>query len=434
MNCFKRLSSCAANKTGRRLAAVFAVLSVLAFGGLFFGSPAAAADSQKNTVNLYIFWGDGCPHCAHAKKYLEPYVRSHDNIGYKAFEVYNDTANQKKMKAVGELLDITASGVPLIVVGDKPFVGFTDGTGREIVDRLDYCSVRTCPDSVASVLGFPSPAARDYPVEVKDGANGGQITDGGHSSALKRDKIIDLPLIGTINAAHFSLPVLTVIFGLLDGFNPCAMWALLFIITLLVGMHDRRKMWLYGSAFIVTSALVYFVFMAAWLNLFMFIGHVVWVRSVIGLMAIGVGGYYLYDWHRKKTGCKVAGKQKRRAVFEKLRSIVKERNVWFGLGGVIVLAAAVNIVELACSAGLPVVYTGILSSAGLVTGQYYAYMLLYILFFMLDDLVVFAVAMTTFRVIGIESKYTRVTRLVGGVLMCVLGLLLIFAPQALMFG
>lgn len=434
MNCFKRLSSCAANKTGRRLAAVFAVLSVLAFGGLFFGSPAAAADSQKNTVNLYIFWGDGCPHCAHAKKYLEPYVRSHDNIGYKAFEVYNDTANQKKMKAVGELLDITASGVPLIVVGDKPFVGFTDGTGREIVDRLDYCSVRTCPDSVASVLGFPRPAARDYLVEVKDGANGAQITDGGHSSALKRGKIIDLPLIGTINAAHFSLPVLTVIFGLLDGFNPCAMWALLFIITLLVGMHDRRKMWLYGSAFIVTSALVYFVFMAAWLNLFMFIGHVVWVRSVIGLMAIGVGGYYLYDWHRKKTGCKVAGKQKRRAVFEKLRSIVKERNVWFGLGGVIVLAAAVNIVELACSAGLPVVYTGILSSAGLVTGQYYAYMLLYILFFMLDDLVVFAVAMTTFRVIGIESKYTRVTRLVGGVLMCVLGLLLIFAPQALMFG
>lgn len=230
------------------------------------------------------------------------------------------------------------------------------------------------------------------------------------------------------------MPVLTALIALLDGFNPCAMWALLFIITLLVGMKDRRKMWLYGTTFIVTSAVVYFIFMAAWLNLFMFIGHVSWMRTIIGLLAIAAGGYYLYDWYQKKTGCKVTGKEGRKEFFVKLREIVKERNIWLGLGGIILLAAAVNVVELACSAGLPVLYTGILSSAGLETWQYYAYMLLYVLFFMLDDLVVFFIAMTTLKVVGIESKYPRAMRLVGGIVMCVLGLLLIFAPQVLMFG
>lgn len=135
-----------------------------------------------------------------------------------------------------------------------------------------------------------------------------------------------------------------------------------------------------------------------------------------------------------RTGCKVAGNEKRRAYFEKLKSIVYRDNVWLALAGIIVLAASVNIVELACSAGLPVVYTGILSAAGLTNLEYLAYLLLYVFFFMLDDLVVFFIAMTTLKIVGVESKYVRATRLVGGILMAILGTLLIFAPSLLMFG
>ena len=237
-----------------------------------------------------------------------------------------------------------------------------------------------------------------------------------------------------MSASTISLPVLTVIIDIIDGFNPCAMWALLIIITILTGMKDRKKMWIYGLAFIFTSAAVYFIFMAAWLNLFMFIGHILWVRTAIGLLAIGIGGYYLYDWHRNRTGCAVSGEGTRKAMFTRLRNVVKQQNIWLGVGGIMLLAASVNIVELACSAGLPVLYTGILSSSGIAPWQYYAYMLLYILFFMLDDLVVFAIAMKTLKVVGIESKYTRMTRLIGGIVMCIIGVLLIFAPKVLMFG
>ena len=406
---------------------------IATFIGLSFHVKAQALE-PKNNVNLYLFWGDGCPHCAHAKEALEPYVKQRQNIGYQKYEIYYNVENQKKMQSVGEALKIDASGVPLLVVGDKPYIGFSDSTGTEIKERLEYCSVNACPDSVAEIVGVEKPISKDISNTTEEDTRSGPTTSSNQSSTSRTDGYIDLPLIGKINTAHFSLPVLTVIIALLDGFNPCAMWALLFIITLLIGMKDRKRMWLYGTTFIVTSAAVYFIFMAAWLNLFMFIGHITWVRSIIGLLAVAAGAYYLYDWYQKKTGCKITGDGKRREVFVRLREIVKEKNIWLGLGGIIVLAAAINVVELACSAGLPVLFTGILSTVGLEAWQYYAYMLLYILFFMFDDLVVFVIAMTTLKVVGIESKYTRATRLVGGIVMCILGFLLIFAPQVLMFG
>ena len=406
---------------------------IATFIGLSFHVKAQALE-PKNNVNLYFFWGDGCPHCAHAKEALEPYVKQRQNIGYQKYEIYYNVENQKKMQSVGEALKIDASGVPLLVVGDKPYIGFSDSTGTEIKERLEYCSVNACPDSVAEIVGVEKPISKDISNTTEEDTRSGPTTSSNQSSTSRTDGYIDLPLIGKINTAHFSLPVLTVIIALLDGFNPCAMWALLFIITLLIGMKDRKRMWLYGTTFIVTSAAVYFIFMAAWLNLFMFIGHITWVRTIIGLLAVAAGAYYLYDWYQKKTGCKITGDGKRREALFRLREIVKEKNIWLGLGGIIVLAAAVNVVELACSAGLPVLFTGILSTAGLEAWQYYAYMLLYILFFMFDDLVVFVIAMTTLKVVGIESKYTRATRLVGGIVMCILGFLLIFAPQVLMFG
>ncbi|NCU37573.1 hypothetical protein EOL96_00715 [Candidatus Saccharibacteria bacterium] len=392
----------------------------------------AQAVDDARPVNIYMFWGEGCPHCASAKQVLDPYADSRSYVTFLKYEVYYNIDSQKKMRAVGEALNVDASGVPFIIVGDTPYIGFSNTIGSEIKERVEYCAINGCPDRVAGIVGanIPTPGTESAPPSQEQ-QPAAPIEDSEKGLA---DKTIELPIFGEINVAQFSLPLLTIIIALLDGFNPCAMWALLFIITLLIGMNDRRKMWLYGTTFIAVSAAVYFVFMVAWLNLFMFIGQVVWVRTFIGLLAVGIGVYYLYDWYQNRTGCKITGGGRRKEVFAKLRDVVREKNVWLALGGIILLAAAVNIVELACSAGLPVLYTGILSSAGLETWQHYGYMLLYILFFMLDDLVVFFIAMTTLKVTGIESKYTRTIRLVGGVVMCILGILLIFAPQLLMFG
>jgi hypothetical protein len=194
-------------------------------------------------------------------------------------------------------------------------------------------------------------------------------------------------------------------------------------------------MWTLGVAFIVASASVYFIFMSAWLNLVLFLGIIIWVRLFIALLALLGGGYSIREFFiNKKNACKVTGNEKRQKVFEKLRNIVKQNNLWIALGGIILLAFLVNLVELICSAGLPAVFTQILAMNNLSTWGYYSYILLYILFFMMDDLFVFFIAMITFKMTGITTKYAKYSHLIGGVLMVVIGVLLIFKPEWLMFG
>ncbi|OQA03639.1 MAG: hypothetical protein BWY68_00684 [bacterium ADurb.Bin400] len=248
-------------------------------------------------------------------------------------------------------------------------------------------------------------------------------------------EMIRVPLLGEINTKSFSLLVLTVVLGALDGFNPCAMWTLLFLISLLIGMQDKKRMWMLGSAFIVASASVYFVFMAAWLNLLLFLGFVVWVRAMIGVVALVGGGYNLKEYlTNKDAACKVTKSEKRKKVFDDLKRLTHEKTFLIALGGIVLLAIAVNLVELICSAGLPAVYTQILAISNLSTVQHYLYILLYIFFFMLDDLIVFFAAMTTLQMTGLTTKYSRFSHLIGGILMVIIGLLLIFKPEWLMFG
>lgn len=246
---------------------------------------------------------------------------------------------------------------------------------------------------------------------------------------------ITVPVFGEIKTKNLSLPLFTILLGALDGFNPCAMWTLLFLISLLLGMKDRKRMWILGSAFIVASASVYFLFMAAWLNLLLFIGFILWIRVIVGLVALAGGGYNLKEYFtNKEAGCKVTGTEKRQRVFEQLKKITQQKSFYLALGGIIILAFAVNLVELICSAGLPVVFTQVLALSNLAKWQYYAYMLLYIFIFMLDDLFVFFAAMLTLQMTGVTTKYTRLSHLIGGILMLIIGLLLIFKPEWLMFG
>ncbi len=246
---------------------------------------------------------------------------------------------------------------------------------------------------------------------------------------------LTIPILGTIQTANLSLPALSVVIGLIDGFNPCAMWTLLFLISLLLGMKNKKRMWTLGITFIVASAFVYFLFLSAWLNFFLILGFVFWIRITIGLFAIGVGIYNLREYQKNKDGtCKTSDDEKRRKTLDKLKGITHERKFILALGGIILLAFAVNLIELVCSAGLPAIFTQILSISNLSPGQHYSYILIYIFFFMVDDIVVFAIAMITLQAVGIQSKYARLSRLIGGIIMLIIGVLLLFKPEILMFG
>lgn len=366
---------------------------------IFFLLLAVRPAAGAGPVLLEFFWGQGCPHCAKEKVFLEKLRQKYPQLQVNDFEVYYHPENLARLQAAGRELSADVSGVPFTVVGGRYFSGFADEatTGKAIEAEL----VRLLGDAAAP----PKPDS------------------------------IKVPILGELAVKNLSLPLLTLVVAALDGFNPCAMWTLVFLIGLLLGMKNKRRMWLLGTAFIAASALVYFLFLAAWLNLFLFLGLVVWVRGLIGLVALAAGGYYLRDyWVNRSGACNVSGGEKRQQVFARLKDITQNRNFLLALTGIILLAFAVNLVELICSAGLPAVYTQILSLSQLPRWQYYLYLAAYVFIFMLDDLLVFFTAMLTLRAAGLQGKYARISRLIGGILMLVLGGLLLLKPEWLMFG
>ncbi len=409
---------------------ILLVLGTIVVFGFLFGSvlKTEKVSAVEKEVNIYFFWGEGCSHCVKEKPFLEKLEKKYPEVKVYNFEVWGNKDNQGLLVEIGKRLNANISGVPFTVIGEKYFIGWYDeqSTGAAIEDAVKCVKKNSCQDIGGEVLSLADQNAK----QNKDQEGG----DGEDEKSPIPQKL-NVPILGEIETKNFSLPVLTIVLGALDGFNPCAMWTLLFLISLLLGMENRKRMWILGSAFIVASASVYFVFMAAWLNLILFIGLVVWVRIIIGLIALLGGGYNLKEYFTSpKSGCKVTGGEKRQKVFEKLKNITHQKSFYLALGGIIILAFAVNLVELICSAGLPAVYTQVLALSNLAKWHYYLYILLYIFIFMLDDLIIFFIAMTTLRMTGITTKYSRWSHLIGGILMLIIGLLLIFKPGWLMFG
>lgn len=410
---------------------IFKFILPIFFLFLFF-SPARAEGK-----NIYFFYGDGCPHCNREEEFLEELKEDFPEISIQAYEVWNHVDNARFLATVGRKLNLDISGIPVLIVGDDCFVGFhsKETTGGEIRKAVENYLERDCLDRVASTLDGEKKSDCEHGCESEDEEclhDCGCSADAWENETLEK---INIPLLGEIKIKDFSLISLTAIIAFLDGFNPCAMWVLLFLISLLLGMKDRKRMWILGSVFIITSGLVYFIFLSAWLNLFLFLRFIFWIRIIVALVALGSGVYHIKEYFINKAGeCKVTSGKKRQLIFTKIKNIIKTNKFWLAILGIIILAIAVNLVELICSAGLPAIYTKVLSMSNLPLWQYYAYLTLYIIIFMADDMFIFFMAMTTLQIKGISTKYSRWVNLIGGIIMLIVGLLLIIKPGWLMFG
>ena len=218
-------------------------------------------------VTVYLFWTEGCPHCLHEKEFLAALERRDQAVKVVALEVSARRENLELFQKVGKLLQADISGVPFTVIGDQYVIGWQDEatTGRAIETAIREARRRAAPDVVAGLLTAPAP------------------TPPHRADKPTVPETLTLPVFGQVNLKYLSLGAITVIIGALDGFNPCAMWVLIFLINLLLGLEDRRKMWILGSAFIIASGAVYFLFMTAWLNILIFLGFIFWIRIIIGL-------------------------------------------------------------------------------------------------------------------------------------------------------
>jgi len=379
---------------------IFWVLFIIIFFGLLVKADFGLA--QKNSIEINFFYSAICPHCAKEKEFLKELKIKYPEIEIKEYEVISSLENQKLLEEFYERYKVPEREqgyVPVTFTPTKYFIGFNEQTGAEIEGCIKEC------------LAGEKPA----PQKIK------------------------IPFFGEIDLSKISLFTLTLIFGALDGFNPCAMWILLFLLTLLINTRSRKRMFLVGGTFILASGIIYFLILAGWLKLFLAISYVNLTRILIGVFALGFGVWQIRNFLRYKGACPIAEGDKfkgkiRNGLMEGAKRIVSSPLTPAILIGIIILAFGINLVEFFCSAGLPAIYTRILALNPLSTLSYYLYLLLYTFIFMLDDLIIFSLAIITLSRIGFTEKYNYWATLIGGLLIFILGILLIFKPEFLMFG
>lgn len=377
---------------------------------------------ENDEITLHLFHGDGCPHCAEEMEFLDSLKEDYPMLKIEKYEVWNNDENAEILQKVQEAFSIKRTGVPTTVIGDTVIMGFGSGTGAKIKRAVDYYLENSYEDQVPKII--------DGSFVKKD------TTDSFTVKEKKSDKAfsIDVPIIGKVNLKKVSLVSAAVIIGLIDGFNPCAMWILLFLISVLLGMKNRKRMIIIGVAFLLTSAIVYMMIMLSWIQIAVKMTSIIWVRNIIGVVAL-IGAFInLRSFIRSNdSGCEVVDDKKRKTIFKRIRKFTHEKSLFLALIGAILLAISVNVVELACSAGLPLVFTELLVLNHTSDMMKIMYTLLYIIFFLLDDLIVFLIAVFTMKVTGISTKYNKYSHLLGGIIMLIIGILLLIKPEWLMF-
>lgn len=380
----------------------------------------------KEVPNIYLFYSDSCPHCKAEKEYLKE-LKKKRKVNIYEYEVTNNATNAIWLDNVKETLKDDNDYVPYTVIGTTSITGYNDNTKFRIEKLLEECEKKSCEDIVSKVKKEGKAIVLEKEEEPEEIVKENQ----------KEDTTFVLPILGKIDGKKISLPLVAVVIGLVDGFNPCAMWVLIFLISMLLGMKDRKKMWLIGITFLITSAIVYLLFMGAWLTVSLSISQITWVRILIGFVAL-IGAYVnlnnYFQSQKEEAGCHVVDKEKRTKTMEKIKKITSEKSIFLALIGVIALAISINFVELACSAGLPLLFTQILALNHLSKIEYGIYMGIYILCYLLDDIIVFVIAMITLKLTGITNKYNKYSHLIGGIIMFIIGILMIFKPEILMLN
>jgi thiol-disulfide isomerase/thioredoxin len=366
------------------------LLAALTAASAATATPAPAEDVASPPV-LQVFVRDDCPHCVRAKAFVAQLAAERPALRIVIRAVDTEPEARDALSVLSREAGIWPPGVPSFVFGRRVLVGFDDAehTGRELMALLDAA---------------PPPRHE-----------------------------VDSALFGTLSASRLGLPLFTLALGLLDGINPCAMWVLLFLLSLLVRLRDRRRMALIAGTFVFVSGAVYYAFMAAWLNVFLAVGFSQGVRVGLGVLALLIGVLNVKDFAAPGRGPSLAiPADARPGLVARMARLRDTQALPALLLGVTALALVVNVVELLCTAGLPAVYTAVLAQQDLTPTSHYAYLGLYILGYIADDSLMVALAVTALGSGKLDERAGRLLKLLSGSVMLVLGAVLLWRPQWLL--
>lgn len=394
------------------------LLVLLSINLLFtFQAPRIGAE---NPVVIHFFYDKVCAHCQLEKTELERLESIYTFLTVHYYEITDYPENNQLFIEVKSAFDLASANTPFTVVGGVALIGYNANVKNQISQLITRYSRQTHTDVVQKIIDGVPVLESDF-----------------DSITFMPGDTVVLPIIGEVTIDSLGLTVAAIVIGIVDGFNPCAMWVLIFLITMLLHAKNRKRMWILGVTFLVASAFVYFLFMVAWLQIAITVATVSWLRVGIGLLALGFGAYSIVKFiqESKKTdvGCEVTTPTSRKKIMDRIKKVIATQNLLLAMVGITLLAFSVNLIELACSAGLPLLFTQILAFNQLTPAEYYGYIFIYILFFLLDDLIVFTIAMFSLKIAAVSNKYQKFSHLIGGAIMILMAILLIFFPNLLSF-
>jgi glutaredoxin len=385
------LASGTRGRVRRRVAAAWwsvPLLALLLAPLVAAAEPPTAGEVTESPGVLQVFVRDGCPHCLAAEDFLTDLTARRPDLHVVVRAVDRDEAARDELVELTRRAGRWPPGVPTFAIDDRVMVGFEDG-----------------PRSGSALLAFLD-------------------------EAISPDSGLVLPWIGRVDAERLGLPLFTLAIGLLDGFNPCAVWVLLFLLSLLVRLKDRGRMALVAGTFVAVSGLVYFAFLAAWLNVFLAVGMSEPIRAGLATLALAIGAVNVKDFFAFKRGFSLSIPEAAKpGLYARARRVLRAEALPASLLAVAVLAVVVNFIELLCTAGFPAMYTAVLVQQDLAPAAHYAYLALYIAGYVADDTLLVATAVMALSSRKLSEAAGRWLKLLSGGVMLALGVVMMLRPD-----
>ncbi len=363
--------------------------------------PAVAQEGPvpEQDVTLELFWGDGCPHCAAEKEWLGELAQRFPSLTVEQHEVYYDADGRALLETRAREMGFEVSGVPVTIVGDEVFVGFSDATAAGVERAV-----------AAAVAGTP-----------------------GEASTVVDAAALSVPFVGEVDVTQTSLMVSTLIIGFVDGVNPCSLWVLSVLLAIVLHSGSRGRVVAIGTTFLTVTAFMYALYVTGMYSALDYVGQIGWIRVVIAVVAGVFGVIHLKDFFAFKQGPSLSiADSAKPGIYRRMRRVsAADASVPAMIGGTVVLAVGVSLLETPCTAGLPLLWTSLLAANDVTTGQAIWLFAVYMAVFLLDELVLFFAAVVTLRATKVQEKHGRVLKLVSGSVMVTLSITMLLFPTAL---
>jgi glutaredoxin len=357
----------------------------------------AQAQSTDQPVVVTMFWGDGCPHCAVAKPYLESLQEKYPSLELDFYEVYYNKENLQLMDEMAQEHGFEANAVPLIFINDQHWVGWSDTIAAEVEQAIDS-----------------------------------YVTNGGNvqTAPEANEDVINLPLIGAVSLKGQSLLVSTLLISFVDGVNPCSVWVLTMLLALTLHTGSRKKVFAIGLIFLTVTALVYALFITGLFTILKIASFTVWIQTLVALISLFFAIINIKDYFWYKEGLSFSiDDSKKPGIFQRMRRVMDASESFWGMAGAtVVLAAGVSLVEFSCTAGFPVLWTNLLTSQQVAPLVFLGLLLVYMIIYQLDEMAIFFTAVFSLKASKLEEKHGRILKLIGGMLMLTLAIVMLVNP------